>query len=89
MLDGFPQLETFGLTPEDFRVEKSVNNELLKAAKSFNEMTKLIKGALGLLKKDGPGYGNLATQMMNKFDVYKNDVNDTKTRLREVYCQNI
>lgn len=85
MLEACPQLETHGIFIEDLKNERVVTTEMLRAARNYSEITKLIKNSLLLLKREAPGNSNLVAQMSSKIDYFRSEANEAKRRLREIH----
>jgi hypothetical protein len=85
VLDTCPLLETHGIYIEDLKNERVVTTEMLRAARNYCEIAKLIKNSLLLLKREAPGNSNLVAQMSSKIDYYRSEVTEAKRRLREIH----
>lgn len=84
LLSEFPQLEQHGISLDDFKTEKAANSEMLRMARGQLEITKLLKNALLLMKKDTPNNQSLAQQMNMKVNVLRAEVQDSKRKLVEI-----
>ena len=85
LLDTCPQLETHGIYIDELKSERVVTTEMLRAARNYSEIAKLIKNSLLLLRRDAPGNSNLVAQMSSKIDYFRSEANEAKRRLREIH----
>ncbi len=85
LLDTCPQLETHGIYIDELKSERVVTTEMLRAARNYSEIAKLIKNSLLLLRRDAPGNSNLVAQMSSKIDYFRSEANESKRRLREIH----
>ena len=63
-LTDFPMLEQYDISLDDFRAERSANNEMTRIARHQLEIARLIKNSLALIRRDA-GYREPAPA--NKF----------------------
>ena len=91
LLSEFAQLEQHGISLDDFRTEKAANTEMLRIARHQVEITKLLKNALLLMKKDTPTNQSLAQHMNMKVNALRTEIQESKKKLVEIcfrrFCQ--
>lgn len=85
-VETFTHLEKdHGIALEDFRTEKSVNLEMLRMARNFNEIAKMYRNAITLMKTGSQGNSNIAIQIQSKAEVQRGEALEARKRLWELH----
>ena len=83
-LTDFPMLEQYDISLDDFRAERSANNEMTRIARHQLEIAQLIKNSLALIRRETPATANLLQQINAKVGAIRGEVQESKRRLQDI-----